>query len=159
MAFDLEEFVPRLRGTVHGMEVTEAIDRIVDLLDHPGESSVNTSMRLPASLREAAALAVEHLGTAPSTTTLTIEAIRRTLEAEVMAAALEAHYDAHPHARPTLAELALALAEQDGSPLMSRAELIEQAAAEVAARRPDADAFDVLLWAEARQIGAGHTSP
>ncbi len=40
---------------------------------------------------------------------------------------------------------------KDGSPLALRPEVIERAAAEVVARRADADADDVLLWAEAQQ--------
>jgi len=52
-------------------------------------------------------------------------------------------------ARPPLAEVAFALAAQDGSPLAGRLELLERAATQVLARRPDADAHDVL-WAEAQ---------
>jgi hypothetical protein len=40
-------------------------------------------------------------------------------------------------------------AEIDGNPLADRPELIRQAADAVIKRRPDADADDVLLWAEA----------
>lgn len=127
------------------------LDQINHLLDATDASTVNTSMRLPATLRDAAALAVEHLGVASSTTTLTAGALRSALETAVMAAALEAHYRRYPDAKPSLAEVALALAAQDGSPLADRMDLIEGAAAEVSARHPDADADDVLLWAEAQQ--------
>lgn len=68
-----------------------------------------------------------------------------------MEAALEAHYQRHPGARPALADIALALALQDGSPLAARPEVTERAAAEVEIRHPGADADDVLLWAEAQQ--------
>lgn len=130
----------------------DVLDQINALLDQDDDgSTVNTSMRLPANLRDAAALAVERLGLAPSTTTLTATALRSVLETAVMGAALEAHYDQHPDARPSLAEVALAAAAQDGSPLAERPELIERAAEEIAARHPDADADDVLLWAEAQQ--------
>jgi hypothetical protein len=72
-----------------------------------------------------------------------------------MEVALKAHYQQHPAARPSLAEVALALAAQDSSPLANRPDIIERAAAEVQARRPDAEADDVLLWAEAQQaVGA-----
>lgn len=108
-------------------------------------------MRLPKSLRDAAALAVEELGVAPSTTTLAAAALRVAIETAVMDAALRDHYRAHPEARPGLAEVARALAVQDGSPLADRPDLLEQATAEVTARHPDADADDVLLWAEAQQ--------
>lgn len=111
-------------------------------------------MRLPSALSDAAALAVERLGVAASTATLTATALRPALESAVMEAAVQAHYQQHPAARPTLAEVALALAVQDGSSLAARPEVIERAAAEVVIRHPGADADDVLLWAEAQQ-GAG----
>lgn len=137
------------------MEQLPVLDQINDLLDVVEDSTVNTSMRLPTALRDAAALAVERLGIAPSTTALTAAALRSALETAVMEAALEAHYVQHAGARPSLAEIALALSAQDGSPLADRPDVIEKAAAEVAARHPDADADDVLLWAEAQQaIGA-----
>lgn len=129
----------------------EVLDRIIERLAAPDDSTVNTSMRLPAALREAAALAVEHLGVASSTTTLTSSALRSALETAVMDAALELHFKRHPSARPSLAEVAMALAVHDASPLAARRDLIERAAAEVVARHPDADADDVLLWAEAQQ--------
>jgi hypothetical protein len=71
-----------------------------------------------------------------------------------MEAALQMHYEQHSSAEPTLCEIALALALQDASPLADRPDLIASAAVEVAARRPDADADDVLLWAEAQLLGA-----
>jgi hypothetical protein len=129
----------------------EALDQLNDLLDGADDSTVNTSMRLPAALRDAAALAVERLGVAASTTTLTAAALRSVLETAVMDAALKAHYQQHPHARPTLAEVALALAAQDRSPLADHPDVIERAAADVIVRHPGADADDVLLWAEAQQ--------
>lgn len=130
------------------------LDRINELLDAEDSSTVNTSMRLPKTIRDAAALAVEHLGIAPSTTTLTAFALRAVLETAVMDAALQAHFRAHPDARPSLAEVALALAAQDGSPFAERPDLIERAAAEVVARHPDADGDDVLLWAEAQRAAS-----
>ena len=137
------------------MEIEEVIDTITALLDADDDSTVNTSMRIPSALRDAASLAVDHLGVASSTTALTSDVLRSAIETAVMAAALEAHYRRAPDARPTLAETALALAAQDGSALAARRELVERAAADVLARRPDADADDVLLWAEAQQaVGA-----
>lgn len=132
------------------MAELSVLDEINRLLDADGDATVNTSMRLPAALRDAAALAVQHLGVAGSTTSLTAAALRRALETAVTEAALEAHFVRHPHARPSLAEIALALAAQDGSPLADRPELVERAAAQVVANHPDADADDVLLWAEAQ---------
>lgn len=136
------------------MEVGDALDQINALLAVQDAPTVNTSMRLPAGLRDAAALAVAHLGVAPSTTMLTATALRAALETAVMHAALEAHYAAHPGTRPSLADVAMALAAQDASPLASQPGLIRQAAAEVSARHPDADADDVLLWVEAQQAAS-----
>ena len=56
----------------------------------------------------------------------------------------------HPEVRPSLAELAIAAAELDGNPLAATPDLIREAAAAIVDRRPDADADDVLIWAEAR---------
>ena len=133
------------------MDRLAVLDEINRLLDDASDESINTSMRLPKRLRDAAALAVRHLHVAPSTTALTAAALRHALETVVMEAALQAHYTLHPHAQPTLAETALALAEQDGSPFAGQPDVIHAAADAVLARRPDADAYDVLLWAEAQQ--------
>ena len=127
-----------------------AIDEINRLLDAEDDVTVNTSMRLPVNLRDAAALAADRLGAASSTTTMTASALRQMLETTVMDAALRVHYDKHPETRPTLAEVAQALAQQNGSPLAARPEVIEAAARAVTARHPNADADDVLLWAEAQ---------
>lgn len=132
------------------MSDPSVLDEINRLLDEDDSSTVNTSMRLPKNLRDAAALAVDGLGAAPSTTTMTANALRRALEAIAMETALALHYDEHPRTRPSLAEVARALAAQDGSPLADRPDLISSAAEAVLARHPDADADDVLLWAEAQ---------
>jgi hypothetical protein len=132
----------------------DPVARISELLESSDDDTVNTSMRLPAALREAAALAVSELGVAPSATLLTAEALRARLEAIVVEAALEAHYDRHPDARPSLAELAIAAAELDGSPLARQPALIRRAAKAIVKSHPDADADDVLLWAEALASGA-----
>lgn len=98
----------------------------------------------------AVALAVERLGAAPSATTMAASALRQALETLVMETALRLHYEQHPEAKPSLADVALALAAQDDSPLAERPEVIAAAAGAVIARRPNADADDVLLWAEAQ---------
>lgn len=143
--------MPRGRGIFDDVVDLTVLDRIIEFLDAEEESTVNTSMRLPAALRDAAALAVGGLGVASSTTSLTAAALRSALETAVMEAALEAHYHQHPGARPSLGEVAIALAGQGGSPLADRPDLIEQAAIDVTARHPGADAADILLWAEAQQ--------
>src|SRR2546423_1304738 len=97
--------------------LVDALTRISELLDRTDDETVGTSMRIPAAVREAAAVAVAELGVAPSTTALATDALRSRLEAIVIEAALTAHYDKHPEARPSLAELAIAAAELDGNPL------------------------------------------
>lgn len=126
------------------------ISRIGNLLDADDDRTVGTSMRIPESLRDAAALAVEHLHVAQSTTALTADALRSRLEAIVLQAALDAHYRENPRARPTLGDLAVAAAELDGHPLAAHVDLLRRAAVDVSQRHPDADADDVLLWAEAQ---------
>jgi len=142
--------VPPARGTMVGMDDLEALDAMNRLLDATDGETVNTSMRLPAALRDAAALAVEQFNAAPSTTTMAAAALRQALETLVMETALRLHYEQHPNSKPSLAEVALALAAQDGSPLADRPDLIADAADAVVARRADANADDVLLWAEAQ---------
>src|SRR5687768_7027625 len=139
---------------VRSMRKDHAIHRIAELLDRSDPETINTSMRLPVTLREAAALAVDELGVAGSTTALTSVALRAMLEAVVMQAALDQHYRRHPKARPSLAELAIAAAELDGHPLANRRDLLRRAATEIVRTRPEADADDVLLWAEARAASA-----
>ena len=129
-----------------------AIDRINELLDSTDPETVNTSMRIPKALREAAALAVSELGVAPSATILAANALRTLLEAVVVDAVLERHFEEYPEIRPTLADLAIAAADIDGHPLRERPELIRKAAAEIEPRHPDAYPEDVLLWAEARDF-------
>lgn len=118
------------------------------LLQSDDVETLNTSMRLPASLQQAARLAVEEWHEATSTTALMAEALRRHLTTLLMRHALDEHYAEYPLARPSLAEVALALAVQDGSPVADRTDLVELAAEHVTRRRPDADAENVVLFAE-----------
>lgn len=111
-------------------------------------------MRIPVALRDAAALAVAELSVAPSTTALTADALRCRLEALVVEAALDAHYERYPAARPSLADLAIAAAELDANPMAATPDLIREAAAAILDRHPGADADDVLIWAEARASSA-----
>ena len=134
------------------MTLGTAIDRINFLLDMDEAETTNTSMRIPLGLRNAAAVAVQELGAAASTTALTAAALRLRLEAIVMQAALDQHYRQFPASRPSLADLAIAAAELDGHPLAIDHDRLRRAAAEILERHPDADAGDVLLWAEARAL-------
>lgn len=133
----------------------DAIGRIGRLLDEQDDRTVGTSMRIPESLRDAAALAVEHLDVAQSTTALTADALRSRLEAIVLQAALDDHYRENPKTRPSLGDLAVAAAELDCHPLASRPEVLRRAAEEVVKSHPQADADDVLLWAGAQAAVAG----
>lgn len=81
--------------------------------------------------------------TSPETTPLT-----QAQEARAARAGLEEHYEANPGTRPSLHAVAHVLAVMDRSPLALRRDLLERASAEVRAVRHDADADDVLLWAE-----------
>ena len=120
--------------------------RLLDLLDGVTDETVNTSVRLPVSLRDAAAIAAE-MGLGASTTELTVRGLRDTLDAFAQRAVLDAHYRARPRARPSRAEVAQAAAELDGNPLARRPELIRQAAEAVAGLRDDPGPDDVLLYA------------
>lgn len=133
----------------------DVVTEIGSLLDVQDDRTVGTSMRIPESLRDAAALAVEHLHVAQSTTALTADALRSRLEAIVLQAALDSHYRESPRARPSLGDLAVAAAELDGHPLATRPDLLRRAAEAVVRIHPGADADDVLLWAEAQASVAG----
>jgi hypothetical protein len=134
------------------MRTEDAIERISQLLGSDMTETANTSMRIPTALRDAAALAARELGAAPSATALTTIALRSALEAVLMQAALDDHYTRYPRTRPDLADLAIAAAELDGHPLAAEPERIRHAATELAARHPDSEPEDVLLWAEARAL-------
>lgn len=125
------------------------IDRICALLDSDDSVGAVTSVRIPEALRQALSLATEHLGFDATATSLTAIAVRAALEACVLEAALEAHYVEFPAARPSLVDVAAALAGQDGSPLAGRRDLLEAGAVTLLARHPAADARDLLLWVEA----------
>lgn len=122
------------------------LDDLAAALDETGGPSLVTSVRRPEALHRALLIAVE-LGLVGTATEAQGQALRELLEAVTQRAALEQHYAAHPESRPTLAEVALALAEAEHSPLAQQPELLEQAAREVLEVRPDADPDDVLVWA------------
>jgi hypothetical protein len=139
---------------VISMDTADAIERISQLLGSDMTQTSNTSMRIPTALRDAATIAARELGAAPSATALTTAALRSALEAVLMQAALDDHYASYPGTRPDLGDLAIAAAELDGHPLAADSERIRHAAAELAARHPNPEPEDVLLWAEARSLPA-----
>lgn len=122
------------------------LQRLLELLDDTGGGTVGTSLRLPVHLRNAAGVAIE-LGVGASTAELTAQGMRAVLEAFAQRAVLDAHYRAHPDARPDLAEIALATAELDGHPLAAHPELIRRAAEGIADVKDDPTPDDVLLYA------------
>jgi len=134
--------------------ILEAIEQISVLLDSPALASSDASMRIPAALKDAAALAASELGMMLSATGQTSDALRATLEAVVMQAILDDHYERYPDSRPNLGDLAIAAAELDGHPLAVASDGLRRAAAEIVDLHPDASPEDVLLWAEARAYAA-----
>jgi hypothetical protein len=86
-------------------------------------------------------------GSSSPGTTCSSRRARHRLEAIAHRAGLDAHYDEHPQPRPVAAEVALALAELDGSDLAGRRDLVERAADELLAVRGDASGDDVLTYA------------
>lgn len=128
------------------------VDELLTILDGLDDSqSTVTSFRQPAALRDAVRLAVE-LGLAGSPNEVAVEAVRGRVEAFAHFLALEEHFTAHPHVRPTLGDLAIAAAELDGHPLADHQEFLRQCADEVADIRPDANGEDVLLYAAGRRV-------
>jgi hypothetical protein len=126
-------------------------DQMHDLLWRLDESAtVVTSVRQPAALRDAARIAVR-LGMDATANDAAVRALRERVEAFAQRRVLDAHYQQHPEARPSLAELAVAAAELDGDPLAHTPEVLERAASEVLVLRPDATPDDVLLYAAALQ--------
>ena len=81
-----------------------------------------------------------------------VDAVRDRVEAFAQSLALEEHFANHPHARPTLGDLAIAAAQLDGHPLADHHEFLRRCADEVADIRPDANGEDVLLYATGRQV-------
>lgn len=126
------------------MDVQDRLFEVLDALD--SSATTVTSLRQPVALREAVKLAVE-LGMDANTNDATVHAIRDRVEMFAQHLALEAHFQRHPAARPTLAELAVAAAQLDAHPLADDEDLLRAAAAELGASMPDASGADVLIYA------------
>lgn len=124
----------------------ERLDRLIDLLDSVDTESVGTSVRLPAALRDAAAVAAE-LGLVSSTSELTTRGLRAELELVAQRAILDAHYEQYPHARPDLGEIAQMAAELNSHPLADRPDLIRRAAEDLVRIVPDPSPDEVLAYA------------
>lgn len=132
--------------------------------DSPEEAApaVQTSVRVPASLHEAATEVVD-AGWAPSITDLVNTGLRTSLgsiaesaaeqeELESVWQALAEHYAEHPEAEPSLATIVKAAAQQDGHSAAEHPDLIVAAIEDLG----DDDVFveDVLAWVK----GALHAS-
>lgn len=124
-------------------EVAHALEQLDEVRE-----SVVTSVRVPQGLRHAATV-LQDAGLISSWNELLVQGTRDRIEAIAHRAGLDAHYADHPELRPAVAEVALALARMDASELADRPELIEQAATELTAMRPDASADHVLTYATA----------
>ncbi len=118
--------------------------RLLD--DDTNQEAVGTSIRIPKNLREAAQIAVD-LGLADNVTSLAVDNLRTRLEGIAQLAVLDETYDAHPDLRPTLADLALAAADMDASPVAEHPDVIRHAADILLARGGPVEPDDVLLYA------------
>jgi hypothetical protein len=121
-------------------------ERFLELLNTRDPATVGTSIRIPVALRDAAALATS-LGLTASLTEVTVDALRNRLEVIGMRMALDDEYREHPELRPSLAEVALAAAELDGNPIAARVDLLERAAADLAATYDDPGPDEVVMYA------------
>jgi hypothetical protein len=115
-------------------------------LDRDDTDTKVTSLRRPRALDEALQTAVA-LGWAPSANEGDNRALRISLEAFALGAALDAHLEAHPELEPDMADVAIAVAELRHDPLADTPELIRAAADEIIRVKADATADDVLVWA------------
>lgn len=123
---------------------TEALFAALDRLDRHDADGQTAPLHLPTPLVDA--LRVAGLNTAAL--------LRDAVEALAQPPALDAHFEDIGW-QPTLADLAVAAAQLDGSPLAENAELLARAAELVAAIKPDAVGEDVLLFAAGMLAGRG----
>lgn len=124
--------------------------RLFELLEHLDRSddTVVSSVRQPKVLREALKAAVD-AGMDTSANDAIVHALRDRVETFAQRLAQDRHYDEHPHARPSLADLAIAAADLDGDPLAAQPDLLRLAAHEVSALKSDPTSDDVLVYAAA----------
>lgn len=134
-----------------------ALDALLDALASSDTGTRVTSVRRSRALDAAVSPAVE-LGWAPNANEGLNSLLRASLESFARDLALEEHLQEHPHLRPTLAELTIAMAEIDHNPLADEPELISRAAEEIVAVKPAADPDDVLVWALSRLLSGTGSS-
>ncbi|MCL2092049.1 MAG: hypothetical protein FWH11_12775 [Micrococcales bacterium] len=134
------------------MDIEQAIDRVIELLEEPTSDSSVTSVRIHSNIKQAQDLAREHLGLTEPMGDLVEQGIAEALRGLVFRSGLEAYLARHPQSRPTLADVAFALAEQDRDPLTELGRAVFQRAAEqIVADRPDASPDDVIIWVHAQE--------
>jgi hypothetical protein len=123
-----------------------ALDELITALEDDSAATTTSSVRQTTGLRRAVAEAVK-MGLAGSANDLTNDALRAVLDAFAQRQALEQTYAERPELRPSLAEVAAALAVLDRSPVADRPDLLARAEQELQAWRPRVSAEDVLVWA------------
>jgi hypothetical protein len=134
------------------MNQSAALDQIASLLLADQTQTVNTSMRIPVNLRNAAMIATDELNLAPSTTTLTVDGLRQQLRALLIRGALDEHYTNYPDSRPSLTELAQAEADLTNHRLRDQPDVIAQAAQDIVSVQQHPSPTDVLVWADAQSF-------
>ena len=134
------------------MNQSPALDQIASLLLADQTQTVNTSMRIPVNLRNAAMIATDELNLAPSTTTLTVDSLRQQLRALLIRGALDEHYTNYPDSRPSLTELAQAEADLTNHRLRQQPRVIAQAAQDILSVQQNPSPADVLVWADAQNF-------
>jgi len=139
------------------LDMDARLSRLLDLLDEvesgADAAGAGTSVRLPNALREAATLANE-LGLAESASELIARGLYGALVDIAQRAVLDEHYRQHPEARPSLAEVTVALAQIDGNPLGDNPRMIRKAISHLRAAGQDPTPDEVLLFAAGLAAGA-----
>jgi hypothetical protein len=135
------------------------LTQLLAALDRDDSETKVTSVRRPRALDEALQTAVA-LGWASSANEGGNRALRISLEAFALGAALDAHLEAHPELEPGIADVAIAVAELRHDPLADTPEFIRSAAEEILGVKADASADDVLVWALSMLThGVGQAKP
>jgi len=135
------------------MDVEQAIDRVIELLEEPASDSSVTSVRVRSTIKQAQEIAREHLGLTEPMSDLVEQGVREALRGLVFRSGLEAYLARNPQSRPTLADVAFALAEQERDPLVRELgpEAYQRAAEQIVQDRPDAGPEDVVVWVHAQE--------
>ena len=131
------------------LEPERAIGRL--LMSTKG-GAVSVTVNVPMNLRDAAAIAVDELGSGDSIADLMIKALREYLETVVVIEMLDEDLELEVNPEPPLAEATLSLAQQLRSPFACDLNEIFVAANEVVRILPQATPSHVLLWLQAQHV-------